>query len=277
MLVTMKEILDRANAENYAVCAPDVWSELDARACIEAAEEVNAPIIIDASYRMNPDIEMFGRILTELAKKAKVPVAVHLDHGTEYEKKTQQLLAIRAGFTSIMVDYSTLPFEENVENVAEMVRLAHLVGVTVESEIGHVSRGFEGKKEEGMTDPDDAAEFVKRTGVDALAIAIGTAHGAYKSKPQLDFARLHEIRTAIDTPLVLHGGSGLTDDDFRQVIANGIAKVNIFTDLCLAGVKGMESALAEGKEYLEARNIKKDFIKAAVINKINLFGSAGKA
>ena len=100
----MKEIVDRANAENYAVCAPDVWSELDARACIEAAEEVNAPIIIDTSYRMNPDIVMFGRILTELAKKAKVPVAVHLDHGTEYEKKTQQLLALRAGFTSIMID-----------------------------------------------------------------------------------------------------------------------------------------------------------------------------
>ncbi len=279
MLVTMKEILDRANAENYAVCAPDVWSELDARACIEAAEEVNAPIIIDASYRMNPDIEMFGRILTELAKKAKVPVAVHLDHGTEYEKKTQQLLAIRAGFTSIMVDYSTLPFEENVENVAEMVRLAHLVGVTVESEIGHVSRGFEGKKEEGMTDPDDAAEFVRRTGVDALAIAIGNEHGTYHEEPHIDFERLAAIKEKTgNLPLVLHGSSGLPKDQLKKACAMGINKVNICQDIMLAARRAAMHPDLESDGVYGLWGYVRQAIKNKVKDNIlNIYGSADKA
>ena len=275
----MKEIVDRANAENYAVCAPDVWSELDARACIEAAEEVNAPIIIDTSYRMNPDIIMFGRILTELAKKARVPVAVHLDHGTEYEKKTQQLLALRAGFTSIMIDYSTLDFDENVEKVAEMARLAHLVGVSVESEIGHVARGFENKKEEGMTDPDTAAEFARRTGVDALAIAIGNEHGTYHTAPKIDFPRLAAIKEKTNhLPLVLHGSSGLPVDQLKKACASGINKVNICQDIMLAARRaaGDDALDSDGVYGLWA------YVRQGIKNRVkenicNIYGSENKA
>ena len=275
----MKEIVDRANRNGYAVCAPDVWSELDARACVEAAEEVRAPLILDASYRMNPDIIMFGQILTELARKASVPVAVHLDHGTEYEKKTQQLLAIRAGFTSIMVDYSTLPFEENVAKTREMVELAHLVGVSVESEIGHVARGFEGKKEEGMTDPETAQQFATQTGVDALAVAIGNEHGTYHTAPQIDFDRLHEIKKRTGgLPLVLHGSSGLPEDQLKQACAEGINKVNICQDIMLAARRAAmsEDLQSDGVYGLWA------YVRQGIKNKVKyditeIYGSAGKA
>ena len=279
MLVTMKEIVTRANEENYAVCAPDVWSELDARACVEAAEAVRAPLILDASYRMNPDIIMFGRILTDLAEKANVPVAVHLDHGTEYEKKTQQLLAIRAGFTSIMVDYSTLPYEENVRRTAEMVQLAHLAGVSVESEIGHVSRGFEGKKEEGMTDPAVAEAFARETGVDALAIAIGNEHGTYHTQPQIDFERLHEIKKRTDDlPLVLHGSSGLPEDQLKCACAEGINKVNICQDILLAARRAAMSPDLDSDGVYGFWS----YVRQAIRNKImynisEIYGSAGKA
>jgi len=279
MLVTLKQIIDRANAEGYAVCAPDVWSELDARACLEAAEELNAPLILDASYRMNPDIMMFGRILTELAVKSCVPVAVHLDHGTEYEKKTQHLLAIRAGFTSIMVDYSTLPFEENVQKTAEMVQIAHLAGVSVESEIGHVARGFEGKKEEGMTDPDTAAEFARRTGVDALAVAIGNEHGTYHTAPQIDFDRLRAIKEKTGgLPLVLHGSSGLPEERLRQACRNGINKVNICQDIMLAARRAaMDPALESDGVYGLWSYVRQGIRNRVAYNIEHIYGSAGKA
>lgn len=127
------------------------------------------------------------------------------------------------------------------------------------------------------TTPKEAVDFISATGVDALAIAIGTAHGAYKEKPQLDLGRLREIRSAVDVPLVLHGGSGLSDDDFRNTVRDGIAKVNIFTDLCLAGASAMEEGLREGKEYLDIRNMKAEAIKAAAMRKMELFGCTGKA
>lgn len=279
MLVTTKEILDRANAENYAVCGPDVWSELDARACVEAAEAANAPLILEASYRMHPDIIMFGKILTDLAHKARIPVAVHLDHGTEYEKTTQQLLALRAGYTSIMVDYSTLSFEENVRRVAEMTRLAHLVGVSVESEIGHVSRGTEHKAGENMTDPQEAARFVQATGVDALAIAIGNEHGTYFDTPQIDFERLAAIKESTGgMPLVLHGSSGLPVDQLRRACAEGINKVNICQDILLTVRTAVMSPQLEGNGAYGLWAFVREAIRNRVRdNIIHIYGSAGKA
>ena len=164
-----------------------------------------------------------------------------------------------------------------------MVKIAHSKGVTVEGEIGHVGQAADGDNEtdDKYTTPEEAIEFVKATGVDALAVAIGTAHGAYKSAPKLDIDRLAQIRSKLDTPLVLHGGSGLSDDDFRNTIANGIAKVNIFTDMCVAAEIAMRDNAKDGSSgmwgYLETRNKKVEAIKEVVKNKILLFGSDGKA
>ena len=178
-----------------------------------------------------------------------------------------------------MFDGSAGDIEQNLKDTAEMVKIAHSFGATVEGEIGHVGQAATGDGEhtDMYTTPEEAKAFVEATGVDALAIAIGTAHGAYKTKPKLDIERLKAIRATIDTPLVLHGGSGLSDDDFRNTIAGGIAKVNIFTDLCLAGNRAMEKGLSEGKDYLTIRNMKVEEIKAAVMKKMELFGSKDKA
>jgi ketose-bisphosphate aldolase len=191
--------------------------------------------------------------------------------------------AIKLGFSSIMFDGSSESVEENLKATREIVRIAHSFGVSVEGEIGHVGQGASGDNEltDMYTTPEEAEEFVRKTGVDALAVAIGTAHGAYKTKPKLDIQRLAKIRSRIDTPLVLHGGSGLSDDDFRNTIKNGIAKVNIFTDLCVAGEISMHNDAGLGTNgmmgYLEARNLKVKAMKEATINKMLLFGSDGKA
>ena len=185
--------------------------------------------------------------------------------------------AIELGFSSIMFDGSLGAPSENLERTARMVEYAHARNISVEGEIGHVGEAITGDNETSdmYTTPREAIDFVRATGVDALAIAIGTAHGAYKTRPKLDIARLAEIRSAIETPLVLHGGSGLSDDDFRNVIKNGIAKVNIFTDLCLAGVSAMRDGIEDA--YLDIRNRKVEYIKRAVMRKMELFGSVGKA
>jgi len=278
MLVNLNQVLADAQKNHYAVGLFNTTDTDMLQAVIEAAEETRSPVIIGTAEVLLPygELQLIAPSVIAAAKRASVPVVVHYDHGLTFDRCIE---ALKLGFSSIMFDGSAGDYETNVAMTREMVKIAHSFGVTVEGEIGHVGQAAAGDNEaaDRYTTVAEAGKYLADTGVDALAIAIGTAHGAYKSKPQLDFARLHEIRTAIDTPLVLHGGSGLSDDDFRQVIANGIAKVNIFTDLCLAGVKGLETAFADGKDYLEARNVKKDFIKAAVINKINLFGSAGKA
>lgn len=178
-----------------------------------------------------------------------------------------------------MFDGSAKPYEQNIAETREMVKIAHAFGATVEGEIGHV--GEAAKEDNLLTDmyttPEEAKAYLEATGVDALAVAIGSAHGVYKKKPMLNIERLKEISGAVKVPLVLHGGSGLSDDDFKNTIRNGIVKVNIFTDLCLAG----EHAYKDGEEkklgYLETRNLKVEYIKEAVKHKMALFGSANKA
>lgn len=174
MLVTMKDILDKASAGNYAVAAPNLWTELDARAVIDAAEELRAPLILDIAYPANPDLFLLGQIACYFAKRATVPVAVNLDHGGE---KKQILEAFRAGFTSVMIDRSACPFEQNVREVREIVELAHALGISVEAELGHVGMAdqYETDGEAALTEPEMAAEFIRQTGVDCLAVAVGTA------------------------------------------------------------------------------------------------------
>ena len=272
MLVSMKEILVKAQKERYGVIAPNILNEDTARVSIEAATELNAPLIIDVGYLVHPNIRMLAHIIRAYAMAAPVPIALNLDHGKKFEHAVG---AIQAGFTSVMVDRSSLPFEDNVRDVAEVVRIAHSVGVDVEAELGHVgdAQHYDRDRNAGLTDPQQASEYVEQTQVDFLAVAIGTAHGAYRGTPKLDFDRLRELRDAVDIPLVLHGGSGSGDDNLCKAIDLGISKINLATDLFAAGRQNIRSDTPAHHIYYEVTAGYKEKLKYY----INLFGQAGKA
>ena len=276
MLVSLNEVLSDAQKGRYAVGLFNTTDTDMLEAVLEAAEKKRAPVIIGTAEILLPygELKLISPSIIAAAKRASVPVVVHYDHGLTFERCME---ALNMGFSSIMFDGSVKPYEQNIEETREIVRIAHAFSASVEGEIGHVGDADEEVSTSRYTTVEEAKQYLADTGVDALAVAIGTAHGAYKTAPQLSFERLREIRSAVDAPLVLHGGSGLMDDDFRQAIADGIAKVNIFTDLCLAGVRAQQEAQEKGLDYLQARNLKKDSIAAAVERKIELFGCAGKA
>ena len=278
MLVNFNAILADAQKNKYGVGLFNTTDTDMLQAAIEAAEELRSPIIIGTAEVLLPygDLELIAPSVIAAAKRASVPVVVHYDHGLTFDRCMQ---ALRLGFSSVMFDGSAGDYEKNIADTKEIVKIAHSFGASVEGEIGHVGQADteDNDAQDMYTKVSEAVEYQRATGVDALAVSIGTAHGAYKSKPKLDFDRLSEIHSAVPVPLVLHGGSGLTDDDFRRSIVCGISKVNIFTDLCLAGVAGTESGNADGIGYLETRNRKVEFIKEEVKKKILLFGSAGKA
>ena len=276
MLVNLNTVLKKAQAEHYAV---GLFNTIDTdmlEAAIAAAEEMRSPIIIGTAEVLLPygELKLIAPSVIAAARRASVPVVVHYDHGLSFDRCIE---ALQLGFSSIMFDGSAGAANENMQNTRELVKIAHAMGASVEGEIGHVGDASATDSADQYTTPDEARRFIAETGVDALAVAIGTAHGAYKTKPKLDILRLQQIRSAVDTPLVLHGGSGLSDDDFRNTIREGIAKVNIFTDLCLAGSAAMQDGLARGLSYLDLRTAKVDAIRAAVRQKIALFGSAGQA
>lgn len=278
MLVNLDYVLKKAQAEKYAVGLFNTTDSDMLQAVIEAAEECRSPVIIGTAEVLLPygELALIAPSVIAAAKRATVPVVVHYDHGLTFDRCME---ALRLGFSSVMFDGSAGDPEKNAADTREIVKIAHAFGATVEGEIGHVGQASDGDEEatDRYTTPQEAQEYLAATGVDALAIAIGTAHGAYKTKPKLDLDRLAEISAAVDTPLVLHGGSGLSDDDFRNAIAGGIAKVNIFTDLCVAGDNAVKAAFADGISYLDVRNRKVEGIKAEVIKKMKLFGSVGKA
>lgn len=271
MLVTMKEILDKASREGYGVVAPNVINESTARACIDAAEELRAPLILDVAYPFHPDIVFLGRMLEEMAIRATVPIAINLDHGSSFE---QALYAIRAGFTSVMVDRSTLSLEENIKQTKEIVKIAHAVNVSVEAELGHVGDGAEYEKEGKayLTDPQEALLFYKETGIDALAISVGTAHGVYSGIPTLDFGRIQAIHDLLPIPLVLHGGSGSGDENLVKAINCGITKINIATDNFAAAV---EYAKNPGEDYLVYHRMQEGF-KETVKKYMRLFNQTNR-
>ena len=275
MLVNLNDVLIDAQKNKYGV---GLFNTIDTdmlEGAISAAEELRSPIIIGTAEVLLPygELKLIMPAFVEAAKRATVPVVVHFDHGVSFDKCME---ALKLGASSVMFDGSMESEEINLQNTREMVKIAHSLGATVEGEIGHVGQAASRDNETNdmYTTPEEAVSFVERTGVDALAVAIGTAHGAYKEAPKLDFERLSQIRTQLDTPLVLHGGSGLSDDDFINVIKCGIAKVNIFTDLCVAGKNAVK---AFDGEYLEMRNAKVEAIKQAVMYKMKLFGSVNKA
>ena len=279
MLTDLKSVLVPAMKGGYAVGLFNTTDTDMLEAAIEAAEHMRSPIIIGTAEVLLPfgELKLIAPSIIAAAKRASVPVVVHYDHGLTFDRCME---ALKLGFSSVMFDGSTKEYEENLKETRENVKIAHSMGATVEGEIGHVGTigdGSDYNASDLYTTPKQAIDYIDATGVDALAIAIGTAHGQYIKKPVLDIDRLREIRSATDVPLVLHGGSGLSDDDFRNTVKNGIAKINIFTDLCVAGNRAMREGLDAGEAYLTIRNRKVEAIRDTVIEKMKLFGSEGKA
>ena len=281
MLVNMREMLENARKGQYGIGFFNAVNVEMARAVIETAEELRAPVIVGTAEVLLPamPLERVAEYLVPMAEKASVPVAVHYDHGLTFEKCME---ALKLGFSSVMYDCSVASYEENLEKLAEMVRICHAMGVTVEGELGHVGdnegAGKLEKPSDYYTDPAAAADFVQKTGVDALAVAVGNAHGDYKFPPKLDFERIAAIRDSAGVPLVLHGGSGLSDGDFREAVRRGVCKINIFTDLDKAGKAGVEKGLRSGAgSMMGLIPYEIEAMKEVVRNKIGLFGSVRRA
>ena len=231
----MNRILNEASKEGYGIAAPNVFNQDMILAAFEAADEVKSPLILDCLG--STDLYAMAELTRFYCSRfPNVPVALNLDHGKTFEEAVE---AIRAGYTSVMVDRSQLPFEENVRQTAEIVKMAHAVGVSVEAELGHVGRGinYDEDRDKGLTTVEEAVEFVKKTKVDCLAVAIGTAHGRYIGTPRLDFERLANLKKNIQIPLVLHGASSTGDENLKKAVETGITKVNISTDLKVAGAE----------------------------------------
>lgn len=285
MLSSLTALLQGARREGYAVVAPDFVNLAMARSCLRAAEQVRAPLILQYTPAFLPvaEVSEYGeliRLVRREAAAARVPVALHLDHGASLD---EALTAMSIGYTSVMFDGSTLPHEENARITRAVVTQARRQGVCVEAEIGHVgSDGVYGGAEESsasgcLTDPGIAAWFAEQTGVDALAVAIGTVHGQYRGRPELDFARLDELRQAVAVPLVLHGCSGTGAENLRRAVRSGICKLNVYSDL----VRVVREALAA--ELDQPRAGIPDLLRAAdqavaseLTRYIHLSGSAGR-
>ena len=280
-LVTTKQMLINAQKDNYAVGAFNVENMEMVMAVVEAAEELNSPVIMQTtpSTVKYADVEFFLANAKVAAEKANVPIAMHLDHGNSFELAIK---AFRAGYTSVMIDGSHSSFEENIELTKSVVDVCNCANIPVEAELGKVG----GKEDDldggdgGYTDPLEAKEFVERTGVTSLAVAIGTAHGLYQGTPKLDFERLAAIREVVSIPLVLHGASGVPDDAVRESIRLGICKVNFATELRIAYSDGVKKYLAENPDGFDPKKYGAagmENVTALVKEKISVCGSEGQA
>ena len=276
MLVTLNEVLKDAKKNKYAVGLFNTVNLEMAVGVLAAAEELRSPVIIGSAECLlcYSGLDDLANMLLPMAKRASVPVVLHFDHGLTEENVKK---SIDLGFSSIMYDCSALDYDANAEAVRAICEYSHARGISVEAEIGHVGTEEISVPSDAYTDPDEAKKFAEYTGCDALAIAVGTSHGAYKFKPKLDFERIEKIASMIDAPLVLHGGSGLTDDDFRRAIAAGISKINIFTDLNVACLKAAHDNYASGKGMTEVMGAMSAAVKEATMKKMLLFGSNGRA
>jgi fructose-bisphosphate aldolase class II len=274
MLYTMKEILADAQKRGYGVGYFNAVNLEMVRAYVRAAEDCRSPIIIGTAAGLLKycDFDWSAPLMIQAARQVKVPVAVHLDHTYTFDNIMR---ALRAGFGSVMYDGSALSYEENVRNSAETAKAAHPMGVGLECELGKVGGLDEGEGVTGenvYTDPGQALDFVERTGADFLAVSIGTVHGVYRETPKLDLNRLAGIREKVDKPLVLHGGSGLSEDDFKNCIAGGIRKVNIYTDIVTAAINTLR--LHQGTlAYTDLNEKIEQAMYGAALEKIRIFGS----
>lgn len=283
MLVTTKEIFDDANQKGYAVGGFNVNNMEILQAVIAAAEDQKAPVIIQTSEGAikYAGMDYLSLLVRHAAQKAKVPVALHLDHGTTY---STIIGCIANGWTSVMIDGSHYDLENNIAVTKEIVKVAHAAGVSVEAEIGRLS-GVEdnisvSERDAMYTDPQEAKTFVDATEVDSLAIAIGTAHGKYKGVPKLDLDRLSVIKNLIKMPIVLHGASGVPEDQIVEAVKRGVNKINIDTDIRLAFTEGVKGVFEKKPDEFDPRKLcgpAKEKMMEVVIGKIKMFGSAGKA
>lgn len=279
MLVSLKHVIDMAEKGNYCIPAFNVYNIETVMGVLEAAEEAKAPIIMQVYPRLfNEQVGYFlAPVIVAAARKASVPVCFHLDHGPSEWEATR---ALRWGATGIMLDGSVHPFEENVAMTKHIVDTCKAVDVEVEGEIGHIGSVNDDVMGE-FTDPAEAAEFVKQTGVTCLAVLVGNAHGHYKKTPKLDIDRIKAIREATGgIPLVLHGGSGIPDDQVKAAINAGIRKMNIGTDVCCAFAEGTLNSLNDPSRSLAVDLFMKPAIqsvKELALDKIKLVGADGKA
>jgi len=281
-LTSLKDILTAAREEKYAVGSFNVLSIQMIRGVIEAAEEERSPVIIafgDVHSKTIPFHIIFP-LMKKMAKEANVPVSVILDHGKSFKSN---MAALKYGASGVMYDGSSLPYEKNVANTREVVKVAHAFGVSVEAEIGHVAMEKDNPDGEGdsteepiYTEPKEAVKFIKDTDVDSLAISIGTAHGICLDEPELDFERLAEINKRVKVPLVLHGGSGVSDEDFRRCIQNGISKINYFSRTSNAIARAIKEKLNNVKGevfYQDLPSVILESCKAKIKERIKVFGS----
>jgi tagatose 1,6-diphosphate aldolase GatY/KbaY len=281
-LVTSKELMLDAQKNHYAIGAFNVENMEMVQAVIAAAEELSSPVIIQTTpgTLKYADPELYYANVAAAAKAAKVPVVMHLDHGSSFELAMR---CFRAGYTSVMIDGSHDPFEQNIAVTKSVVDACHAAGIPVEAELGKVGGkedDLDGGEGNGYTVPAEAAEFVEKTGVDSLAVAIGTAHGVYKGIPKLDLERISQIRQVVSVPLVLHGTSGVPDDTVRECIRRGMCKVNYATDLRIAFSNGVKDYLAANPDVYDPKKYcakGRELVKQYVMDKILVCGSNGRA
>ncbi|MDR7811804.1 class II fructose-bisphosphate aldolase [Lacrimispora sp.] len=284
MLITMKAILELAEVKNIAIGAFNITSLEGIQAVLEASEELNQPVILQFApvHEAIIPMKVIGPIMLMMAERASVPVAVHLDHGDDLSILKK---ALDMGFTSVMYDGSALSFEENAANTRIAVEMAATYGASVEAEIGAMGRqefssigeGEEGEATEGCyTDPEQAERFVKTTGIDALACSFGTVHGLYITEPKLDFDRISQIKSRIGLPIVMHGGSGVSDQDFRKCINNGVRKINYYTYLAKAGGMHVKEKAMESEGYVYYHDVTLwgiEAMKKDVLHTIKVFSN----
>lgn len=282
-LVSMAQLLLDAQQGQYAVGAFNCNNMEIVQAIVSAAEAEKSPVIVQASQGAikYAGIEYIAAMTRLAAEKASVPVALHLDHGTSF---AQIMSCVRNSFTSVMIDGSKLPLEENIALTNKVIEAVRPLGISVEAELGKIG-GTEdditvSEKEALFTDPAEAERFVSETKVDALAIAIGTAHGQYKGVPELDFQRLTEIRRRVNVPIVLHGSSGVPDEAIQKAISLGVCKVNIDTNIREAFVAAARKVMVDHPQEIDPRKMlgpAREATVAIIREKIRLFGSSGKA
>ncbi len=282
--VTMKEVLAKAKKEKYAVGAFDIFDQLSMKAVVEAAAETKSPVIIQV---LPPVVDYFGAgTIAGWARQladdyARVPMVLHLDHGRKIEMVYQ---CIDAQWGSVMMDASDRPLDENISVTRKVVEKAHAAGITVEGEIGCIFSVDEKKevreKEDNLASVPSCSRYFQETGIDALAPAIGTAHGLYKDVPRIDYSRLEEIGRAVNLPMVIHGGTGLTDQDFRTLVKSGAAKINIWTQICIEFCDAMRAFAKTdppSNDPIAFTRIAAERIRKRTTEFIRVFGSEGKA
>lgn len=283
MLVTGKDILAHADKEGYAVGAFNINNMEIIQSIVNAAVELDSPVILQASQGAikYAGIEFITSLGKLVAETYHIPIALHLDHGTDFE---EIMKCIRYGFSSVMIDASKYPLDENIRITKEIVRIAHSVGVSVEAELGKLGGVEEhiivSQDEAIYTDPEEARIFVEETGIDSLAIAVGTAHGVYKGEPKIDFERIAKIDSLVDVPLVLHGSSGVSYSTLEKAVQLGIRKINIDTDIRSSFAKAIGSFVNANPNEIDPRKIlgpAREAMTEVVKEKIKVFGSVGKA